>query len=394
MSNLIPKWITSINKIESRDWSNLSNESAIPVYELGWLTSLEKSNSVSNETGWQPLHLSIWRNKKLIAFAPLYIKGHSFGEFIFDQSFEGLAHSLGLKYYPKLIGMSPFSPIEGYQFIISNMENKIQITELMFDIIDDFAKKNGILSCNFLYVDSTWKNIAQKFGCANWLNISSIWFSEKKVDFNQYINGFNSNQKRNIKRERASIKKAGINIGCITGNEINESIMEKIYRLYENHCSKWGAWGSKYLSEDFFQELSKGEQRDKIIIFTGFRDKKEDPIAMSLCIKNQYRLWGRYWGSKEDISNLHFELCYYTPISWALDNSIQSFDPGMGGKHKLRRGFKAKAISSLHRWYEPHMNQLIRDWLPHSNKLVLEEIESINKELPYKTKNLSELIIK
>ena len=131
MTNLQARWHTSIDEIKELDWQSVLGNSISPFYQWKWLKALESSGSVSAEFGWQPLHLTIWREESLIAFAPLYLKSHSYGEFIFDQSFARLANDLKLNYYPKLIGMSPLSPIEGYRFYFATAEDKAELTKLM-----------------------------------------------------------------------------------------------------------------------------------------------------------------------------------------------------------------------------------------------------------------------
>ncbi len=386
MTNLITKWHKATNEINQGDWTKVLGIDKIPFYEWQWLNALEESESVAQSTGWQPLHLSVWRGKSLIAIAPLYLKGHSYGEFIFDQVFLQLAIDLNLNYYPKLIGMSPFSPVEGYRFFCAPGENEEELTSLMLEIIDNFAISNGILSCNFLYVDPKWSSIAEKFGCGKWLNEQSLWSAKGANTFQDYMNNFNSNQRRNIQRERDHIKKNGIKVSAMTGTEINSKMMHLMYNFYSDHCARWGVWGSKYLTDIFFESLCQKDNKKKIVLFNAHRIDPEDPLAMSLCIKNNNMLWGRYWGSKEEIKNLHFETCYYSPIAWALENRINYFDPGAGGNHKRRRGFIAKQNVSLHRWYNRTMNNLIRSWLPQANKMMIDKIEATNNDLPFKIK--------
>jgi len=122
-----------------------------------------------------------------------------------------------------------------------------------------------------------------------------------------------------------------------------------------------------------------------VVLFSAHRGDPFDPVAMSLCVQDARHLWGRYWGSDEEIDCLHFEVCYYSPIEWALQQGLMSFDPGAGGSHKRRRGFVARPHTSLHRWYEPRMEALIRSWLPRANGLMQEEIEAINAELPFRS---------
>ncbi len=384
MEKLIARWHKSITEIHEDDWNHLINNQSNPFYRWEWLCALERSGSISARNGWQPLHLIIWRDKYPVAVAPLYLKSHSYGEFIFDQVFANLASQLGINYYPKLLGMSPLSPVEGYRFFYAPNENAEELTALMMNIIDQFSIENGLASCNFLYVDQTWCSLAEATNCAKWINQSSIWRAEDSKNFSDYLGRFNSNQRRNIKRERKAVKDAGINVTALTNDSINKETMQIMHKFYEEHCARWGVWGSKYLSESFFEELAKPEQKNQIVLFSAHRENPEDPLAMSLCIKHQDMLWGRYWGSKAEIDYLHFEVCYYSPISWALEQGISRFDPGAGGSHKRRRGFIAQSNTSLHRWYDKRMDSLIKPWLEKVNKMMLDEIEAANNELPFK----------
>ncbi len=380
--NLI--WHNSINEIDKKDWFYLTNNQINPFFDWNWLNSLEKSESISVLYGWKPNHLSIWDQSRLIGFAPLYIKNHSYGEFIFDHGFARLAHQLNLKYYPKLIGMSPLSPIEGYKFLIAIDENESELTQIIMRHIDEFAIKNNILSCNFLYVDQNWKKYGEEANCFSWVNRQSLWSSTGEKTFEEYLGRFNANQRRNIKREIKSIQNNNIEISILTGNDIDLEIINQMHNLYESHCRKWGQWGSKYLTSKFFNLLVNEPIKNNIILFNANRGNVKNPIAMSLCITDWKMLWGRYWGSNEEIKNLHFNLCYYKPISWAIENGITKFDPGAGGSHKLRRGFSAIPRFSLHRWYDKTMESILQDCLPRVNNLTIEEINASNNEVPFK----------
>lgn len=385
MAPLTARWHRSIREIPQQQWDNLLAEQVSPFYRWSWLAALEKSGSVAPDQGWQPLHLSMWREGQLVAFAPLYLKGHSYGEFVFDQSFARLAGDLGLRYYPKLIGMSPVSPIQGYRFHVHPKEDAQELTAVMLRLIDEFAARNEILSCNFLYVDPSWKPLAEAAGCAAWVNQQSLWSADGQTDFSDYLAGFNANQRRNIKRERKAVQKAGLSVTPITGEALTPALLSRMHGFYEQHCSRWGVWGSKYLQASFFDQLVEPGLAQHVVLFSAHRGDPFDPVAMSLCVQDARHLWGRYWGSDEEIDCLHFEVCYYAPIEWALQQGLKSFDPGAGGSHKRRRGFVARPHSSLHRWYDPRMDTLIRSWLPRANGLMQEEIEAINAELPFRS---------
>jgi len=196
------KWHPSIQEIPKIIWNNFQGKDTNPFYKWDWLYALEKSGSVNTKFGWQPLFLSAWSEKDLIACAPLYLKSHSYGEFIFDNAFVQLAQNMGLQYYPKLIGMSPLSPIEGYSFLFAEGVNNRDLTQILISEIDSFANQNGILSCNFLYVDPKWMMVAESENCAKWVNQKSLLKFNEEKSFSDFLKKFNSNQRRNIKKER------------------------------------------------------------------------------------------------------------------------------------------------------------------------------------------------
>lgn len=371
--------------IPEAQWHALVSAEPLPFYSWSWLVGLETSGSVVPRQGWQPCHLGLWQGDQLIAAAPLYLKGHSYGEFVFDQSFAQLAAQLGQRYYPKLLGMSPVSPVVGYRFFTAPGEDAAALTALMLELIDAFCREHQIFSCNFLYVDPAWQPLAEAAGCATWLNQQSLWSNQGYGDFNAYLASFNANQRRNIKRERKAVQAAGLQVTAVVGDDISAGLISRMHGFYEQHCARWGPWGSKYLTEAFFDHAA-AELRQHLVLFSAHRGDPQQPVAMSLCVHTDTHLWGRYWGSDEEIENLHFEVCYYAPIEWAIQRGIQQFDPGAGGSHKRRRGFLARPHASLHRWYHPRFDAIVRRWLPEANTEQLQEIEAINAELPFTAK--------
>jgi len=383
MAELQARWHRAIDELPQEAWDNLlGDNAAAPFYRWRWLHRLEASGSIVPREGWQPCHLGLWRGGELVAAAPLYLKGHSYGEFVFDQSFAQLAGQLGLRYYPKLVGMSPLSPVEGYRFLIATGEDEAAITALLLELIDAFCRQNGLLSCNFLYVDPRWRPLAEAAGCSAWINQQVCRSNPGFGDFEAYLAGFNANQRRNVRRERAAVAAAGLTVTPVVGEEIAPALLQRMHHFYAQHCARWGPWGSKYLTEAFFQ--TAGELRPDLVLFSAHAGDPGDPVAMSLCVQDRQGLWGRYWGSDVDLENLHFEVCYYAPIAWAIERGIRRFDPGAGGSHKRRRGFLAEPRVSLHRWSDPRFAAILRRWLPEANGAQLEEIEAVNAELPFR----------
>ena len=377
-------WTHTIADVPQADWDALAMPLKTPFLEWDWLHNLEISQSVTANTGWLPNHLILWRDRTLIAAAPLYLKGHSQGEFVFDHQWAELASRLGIEYYPKLLGMTPFTPTEGYRFLIAAGENEEKITALMLHEIDSFCVKHRISGCHFLYVDSQWRPILESQGFTTWLHHSYIWENANFQTFDDYLTGFNANQRRNIKRERKAVEKAGLRLQALTGEEIPNSMFPLMYDFYADTCDKFGWWGSKYLTKNFFEQLHHN-YRHRVVFFAAYNQEDPgQPVGMSFCLFKEDKLYGRYWGSFQDIDCLHFDACYYAPIEWAIAHGIQNFDPGAGGKHKKRRGFPATPNYSLHRFYNHRLGQIILPWVREVNQLEQKEMDAINAELPFK----------
>jgi hypothetical protein len=376
-------WITKIADISQASWDALAMSLKTPFLEWNWLNNLETSGSATGKNGWLPHHLTVWRDKQLIACAPLYIKSHSYGEFVFDNQWADLAQRLGVQYYPKLMGMTPFTPAEGYRFLIAEGEDEDELTGVMVSAIDYFCDRHNISGCNFLYVDPVWRVRMEQHGFSAWLHHSYIWQNQGYQNFEGYLGTFNANQRRNIKRERKAVETAGLLIKTLTGDEIPQPMFGQMYAFYENTCDKFGWWGSKYLTKRFFEQLHDN-YRDRVLFVAAY-DKEDDrqPIGMSFCLYKGDRLYGRYWGSLQEIDCLHFDACYYTPIEWAIDRGIQTFDPGAGGRHKKRRGFPATPNYSLHRFYNNRLAQILKSYIGQINEREQAEIDAVNQDLPF-----------
>lgn len=371
-----------MSEIPRESWDDLAKPLTTPFLEWEWLNNLETSGSATGKTGWQATHLTVWSDRRLIAAAPLYIKSHSYGEFVFDHQWADLSHRLGVRYYPKLLGMTPFTPAEGYRFLIAPGEDEEEITALMVASIDRFCDRNRLSGCHFLFVDPEWRLEMERFGFNSWLHHSYIWNNQGFNSFDDYLTVFNANQRRNIKRERKAVTNAGLIIKTLAGEEIPHHLFPLIYRFYSNTCDKF-YWGSKYLTHKFFEQLYPN-YRERVVLVTAFQNESEPkPVGLSFCIRKGENLYGRYWGSFEEYDCLHFEACYYQPIDWAIRAGIQRFDPGAGGQHKKRRGFPATPNYSLHRFYDPKMSQLLRHYIGEINRMEEEEIEAINQDLPF-----------
>lgn len=376
-------WYRHIHEIPQAAWDAMALPLKTPFLEWTWLYTMERSGSAVANAGWLPNHLTVWRDRTLVAAAPLYLKGHSYGEFVFDHQWADLAQRLGVDYYPKLLGMSPFTPAEGYRFLTAAGEDEALLAAIMVRAIDQFCDRNQISGCHFLYVDPEWRELMETLGFMKWLHHSFIWYNEGYQTFDDYLARFNANQRRNIKRERKSVDKMGLRLEPITADQVHRSLCTQMYHFYSDTCDKFGWWGSKYLTRKFFEQLYP-DYCDRLVFFAAYSDQDEHPVGMSFCLRKNDLLYGRYWGSRDEYNHLHFNACYYHPIEWAIQQGIQAFDPGAGGRHKKRRGFPARPNYSLHRFYAPRLQDILVNYIDEINQAEQREIDAINADLPLK----------
>jgi uncharacterized protein len=376
------KWIRRIAEVDPPDWDALAEPLKTPLLEWEWLHQLEESGSIAPEAGWHPRHLTVWNGGRLVAAAPLYIKTHSAGEFVFDHIWAELAGKLGIRYYPKLVGMSPVTPITGYRFLMAPGMNEAALTRSMLQAIDRFCTENTLSGCSFLFSDPDWQVLAARYGYVKWLHQSFVWENRSFDSFEDYLGIFKTNQRRNIRRERNMMAKQGIRLEALEGDEIPHRLIPLMFRYYEATNDQHGPWGCKYLNPTFFEGIYRTYRHRMLVIAAYHRVDSELPVGMSLLIHKGEQLLGRYWGAAAKIRDLHFNACYYRPIEWAIQKGVRYFDPGAGGHHKTRRGFRGIGNYSLHKFYDHRLEYLMRAHIGEINRMEQDHIDALNEDLP------------
>ncbi len=377
------RWHQQMARIPEAAWNRLALPLETPFLEWEWLALMEDSGSISTETGWYPCHLTVHRNGRLVAAAPLYIKTHSSGEFVFDYIWADAAERMGVQYYPKLVGAVPVTPLSGYQFLMDPSENSAALTQLMLSAVDAFCEANALSGSHFLFLAPWMRRAFKNAGYSEWRHQSYRWANAGYGCFDDYLSRFNTNQRRNIKRERRALKTAGIRVAAVDGSDLPDDAYERMYAFYARTNDKFGLWGCKYLRPDFFSGLKKAFGHRLMFVTASEADGLTDPLGMAMFIRKKKWLFGRYWGSARDIRNLHFNACYYSPIEWAIRNGVRFYDPGMGGEHKLRRGFVSVLNYSVHRFREPRLRGLMAAHIDEINRLETEAVISQNARLPF-----------
>lgn len=376
-------WHDSILGIKNSEWDTLDRALPTPFLSWEWLRLLETSGSVRPEAGWQPRHLAVFRAGRLVAAAPLFIKTHSDGEFVFDRFFAQVAQSMDLAYYPKLVGMSPFTPIGAYQFLVDKDENQNRLIRVVQQEIGRFCQANSLSGCHYHFVDPDWGRELQGLGFHAWTHPGFAWQNKGYEGFEDFLARFRSNRRKSIKKERKSLASQGITCKALTGEDIREEHLAWMYDFYVHTNQRYFPWSCKYLTRDFFLGL-EDDLKDHLLLLAAYRRGQTQPLGMSMLVYKGEQLFGRYWGGVDGVPFLHFNLCYYEPIQWAIHNRMQRFDPGMGGEHKLYRGFELVPNYSLHRIYVPEMQHVLAVSLHEVNTIQERRIMELNRETAIK----------
>lgn len=374
-------WVRSVTEVDREDWNRLAFTLDFPFLRWDWLRLVEDSGSACVDTGWIPVHMLIHRSGRLVAAVPLYIKNHSEGEFIFDRVWSEVAQKAGIRYYPKLVGMSPFTPATGYRFLIDQDEDREEMTRFLCQVLDRFVNMNGFGSCSFHFVDGEWAEELENYGYSSWQHQGYIWENPGFSCFDDWLATVNRNRRKTIRRERRELECNGVRVIPFWGDSIPEEYFSIMYELYERTNDRFGEWGCKYLTRDLFDRLPEVSS-DNVLFMAAFRDGCSKPIAMAMFVYTDTRLWGRYWGCFEEVRFLHFELCYYAAFEWAIEHGIKYFDPGMGGEHKARRGFVSAPSYSVHRFSNPSMDLTFKTYIQEVNVLEYGYISDMNDMLP------------
>lgn len=360
-------FISSIDDISSHYWDTLWPNN-YPFTRHAFFKALEQSESTNKENGWQPHHLLIFKkdNKQPIACCPLFLKTNSYGEYVFDWSWADAYQRSGLDYYPKLLNAAPFTPATGPRFgFLANIDST-QKTELLHFILENIQNclvdiNGSSFHCLFpSSINETDLNslnkemrLLKREGC------QFHWFNADYQDFDDFLIDCVSRKRKMIRKERKKVFNQKIHIEILSAHETTEQDWHTFYGLYHRtYLKRSGRPG--YLGKSFFNDLAK-TMPDQLLLAKATLD--DNFIAGAVYFKDEETLYGRYWGTMQDIDGLHFETCYYQGIEYAIKHKLKRFDPGAQGEHKIQRGFIPTKTCSYHWLAHPDFHYAVADFL-------------------------------
>ena len=367
---------SSLSNIDKNQWNKL-NICNHPFTSYEFLNALETSNSVSKKTGWTPKHILVKNAaNNLIGASPNYLKMHSYGEYIFDHSWANAFENAGGQYYPKLLSAIPFTPATGPRILLSPQKNNNdEIFKLIIGTYEQLVKNNNLSSAHINFIT---KQLSDTLNKRNWIKREGLqfhWYNKKYQSFDDFLGKLKSTKRKAIKKERKKINEYGLTIERLTGDALNVKIWDSFYEFYLSTIDK--KWGGAYLTKDFFYSINRS-MKNKILLVIA--KKNNDIIAGALNFVGENTLYGRNWGSKLDIPFLHFELCYYQAIEYAIENKIQIVEAGAQGHHKIQRGYIATSTYSAHYIQNDSFDKAVRGFVEMEANEIKKQIDIINQQ--------------
>ncbi len=372
----------SMAELEPAEWNALASGGS-PFLRWEWLNLLETSGSVAPETGWMPVHLAARQDGCLVAAAPLYVKVHGEAEFVYDHLWADVAARMDIPYYPKLVAASPFTPVAGYRFLLAPDFDAAALTGALLRAMERLCQANGLSGRHVLFAHDSFAAQLEHAGYHVWEHQGFLWENEGFSSFDVFLALLRSGQRKNIRRERRTLAESGVRVEVRAGQDVPESWWGLMHRYYQDTNEKFGQWGCKHLTAAFFEGLAWAAP-DNLALCAAFAPGSPDPIGLSLLAHGGDTVYGRYWGAGQEHPFLHFELCYYTPMEWCIAGGWRYFDPGMGGEHKPRRGFRSRTTKSLHRFEDPRLETVFTRYIGQINSLTQEHIDAMNAMTAFK----------
>jgi uncharacterized protein len=379
----------SLDEISGHAWNALAaSPDASPFVQYEYLHAMEASGSATTKTGWTPCHFSVWQKDLLVAALPLYLKHHSYGEYVFDWAWANAYQEHGLKYFPKLLSAIPFTPVGGLRILGDDQE----AVRLLIKAVKDFANERNISSIHILFPPQKDASLLIEHGFLrresvqfHWQNQSLERPGSSLESFQEFLYTLNKKRRNNILRERESIIDAGIHFEHLPGQEMQAQDWDFFYECYSQNYFNHG--NSPYLTKAFFLEIGESMGQYIHLIFATYQNKR---IASSLLFRNRVAgnetAYGRYWGAVEHVKNLHFETAYYQSIEFCIREGIQTFEGGAQGEHKIHRGLTPVNLYSMHYLSDQRFYRAVQDFLEREGMSMYRYINELSEHNPIKQK--------
>jgi predicted N-acyltransferase len=390
------KVLQTINQCTATDWDRLF-DADYPFIRHAFLELLESSGSVCAATGWQPQHLLLTEGDNPVAAVPLYLKQHSWGEYVFDHAWADAYHRHNINYYPKLVTSIPFTPATGPRLGMNSSLDAETLLPAIMASIQQLASHTGASGWHLLFSEPELAKALEAEGAMQRTGVQYHWHNASYHSFDDFARSLTSRKRKTIMRERSRAQ-SQLHIRVLEGQQITDDWWKFFHIMYQRTYLKRSGSGG-YLTEDFFTNLGDA-MGGQVMMCVAETNADNDPVsndpssnspaskvAAALFFFDHQTLYGRYWGCLQEYDFLHFELCYYQGIEFAIEKGLSRFDAGAQGEHKIKRGFQPVETHSSHWISHPGFAEAIQQFLIRETAQVGEYISQACELLPYKNGN-------
>jgi len=366
--------IESLDDIAPAQWQALAGDN--PTLSYAFLHALHATECAAPRTGWTPRYLVLHRDGQLQGAMPLYLKDHSRGEYVFDHAWADAFHRHGLPYYPKLLSAVPFTPVTGSRLLARTAQDRLLLARAALQV----ARQMGSSSLHILFPDDGDRQVLADAGYMLREGVQFHWENADYADFDAFLASMKMEKRKKLRQDRRRVQDAGITFAHLAGRAIGDEVLRFFYRCY---VSTYQAHYSKpYLSLAFFQRLL-ADAPDSLMIVLAQRG--DTPVAAALNLVGGNVMYGRYWGTQEFVSGLHFETCYVQSIDYCIRHRIARFEGGAQGVHKMSRGLVPTPTWSAHWVADARFADAIADFLAQETAAMNDYIDELSEHVPFKT---------
>ncbi|WP_366555277.1 GNAT family N-acetyltransferase [Aquibaculum sediminis] len=372
--------IERLSQVSASEWDACAGVRC-PFVSHAFLSALEETDCATAETGWLPQHLLARDSTgRLVGAVPLYLKSHSFGEYVFDWGWADAYERAGGRYYPKLQACVPFTPVTGPRLLVHPEADQSQVRGLLIAGLEEVARRHGVTSLHVTFPEEEEWHALGEAGFLQRIGRQFHWHNDNYAGFDDFLAALVSRKRKAIRKERAKVAELDLTFRALTGPEIQERHWAAFHRFYLDTADR--KWGQPYLTLPFFQTL--GERlAERVVLIVA--ERGDELLAGALNLVGDGVLYGRNWGCSETYRFLHFETCYYQAIDYAIAHGLRRVEAGAQGEHKVQRGYLATETRSAHLIRDPALERAVADYLRRESRQVRQEIELINRHhSPYR----------
>ncbi len=378
--------VTALPNLESvppDQWNLLAGDD--PFLQHEFLLALERAGCVGGDSGWEPRHIALHAegSSRLIGAVPLYLKHHSYGEYVFDWAWADAYVRSGREYYPKLVAAVPFTPATGKRLLVADTDRD-EVAALLIEATREVADATGASSLHWLFPAATDLDLLTKHDLLARTGCQFHWSNPGYSDFEDFLSGMTAHKRYNIRRERRRVREADVTAEVLQGAAISSELWDVCYRFYRATIRAHG--GIAYLTREFFHMIGETMANHTVLVVA--RQKREY-VGMAFGLRNAHTYYGRYWGGRPDIPGLHFETCYYAPIEYCIAQRIGRYEAGAQGAHKLARGFVPTPTYSAHWLRDPMLRRAVADFLKREHGSVGQYMDELSEHSPFRRPAIS-----